>query len=534
MDNRRVLLAVALSLGVLVFWNIIFPPVQPVQQSVPPVVSETPQKLETLPATSMELGRIQKETASAYQPGRKIQVETPLYTAIFAENGGVLQSFFLKKYKETVKAGSPDINLVPTSASNKAPFGLIWNTDQTWRSGQWTSSGQNIQIQAGEKASLDFATTIGNLTLRRHLVFNGDDYGIKEDVQLTNSSPNSMRGLLSFSLATAGLSAPDDAYNRMHIAYMGKGGRQEEEDIDDLALGFPEKPETVSWAGAGNNYFLVALLPQTQMFARTKYEDNAYRITVGREVLLEAGQHNQLQLSYYLGPKVKQELAKMPNNLTGAIRYGWFDIIAKPLIQFLHFLYGYTQDYGLAIILLTICIKILFWPLSQKSYKSMEQMKKIQPMMSQIREKYKDDREKMNAEMMHLYKTYKINPAGGCLPMLLQIPVFIALYQALLGAIELRHASFIAHIPFTDIAWLTDLSAKDPYYITPIIMGATMFLQQKMSPAPGDPTQAKIMMFLPLIFTFIFLNFPSGLVVYWLVNNILSIFQQWLLTRKNA
>ena len=240
------------------------------------------------------------------------------------------------------------------------------------------------------------------------------------------------------------------------------------------------------------------------------------------------------QPGYYLGPKVKQELAKMPNNFMGAIRYGWFDIIAKPLIQFLHFLYGYTQDYGLAIILLTICIKILFWPLSQKSYKSMEQMKKIQPMMSQIREKYKDDREKMNAEMMHLYKTYKINPAGGCLPMLLQIPVFIALYQALLGAIELRHASFIAHIPFTDIAWLTDLSAKDPYYITPIIMGATMFLQQKMSSAPGDPTQAKIMMFLPLIFTFIFLNFPSGLVVYWLVNNILSIFQQWLLTRKNA
>ena len=161
-------------------------------------------------------------------------------------------------------------------------------------------------------------------------------------------------------------------------------------------------------------------------------------------------------------------------------------------------------------------------------------MKKIQPMMMQIREKYKDNREQMNAEMMHLYKTYKINPAGGCLPMLLQIPVFIALYQALLASVELRHACFIAHIPFTDIAWLTDLSSKDPYYITPIVMGLTMFLQQKMSPAPGDPTQAKIMMFLPLIFTFIFLNFPSGLVVYWLVNNVLSILQQWLLTRKSA
>ncbi len=534
MDNRRVLLAVVLSLGVLVIWNILFPPVQPVQQTVAPVPSEAPQKAETLPAGSMELDQIQKEAVSTYQTGQKIRVETPLYTAIFAENGGILQSFSLKKYKQNVQADSPDINLVPTAANNKAPFGLIWNTDQTWRSGQWTSSAQHIQIKAGKEACLDLTATIGNLTFHRHLVFNGDDYGIKEDLQVTNHSPAQIKGLLSFSLATAGLSAPDDAYNRTNIAYMSQKGRQEEEDKDDLALGFPENPELASWIGAGNNYFLVALIPQTQMFARTKYENDAYRITAGKELLLSPEQQGQLQLSYYLGPKVKKELAKMPNDLTATIRYGWFDIIAKPLIQFLHFLYDYTHDYGLAIILLTIGIKILFWPLSQKSYKSMDQMKKIQPMMAQIREKYKDDREKMNAEMMHLYKTYKVNPAGGCLPMLLQIPVFIALYQALLGAIELRHASFIAHIPFTDIAWLTDLSAKDPYYITPVIMGATMFLQQRMSPPPGDPTQAKVMMFLPLIFTFIFLNFPSGLVLYWLVNNILSIFQQWLLTRKNA
>jgi YidC/Oxa1 family membrane protein insertase len=223
----------------------------------------------------------------------------------------------------------------------------------------------------------------------------------------------------------------------------------------------------------------------------------------------------------------------MPKDLKASINYGFFDFIAKPLNQFLNFLHDYVGNYGVAIIILTIIIKALFWPLSHKSYKSMEQMKKLQPMMAKIREKHADDREKMNAEIMQLYKTYKVNPAGGCLPMLMQIPVFFALYQALLGAIELRHAAFIPHLPFTDMVWLADLSAKDPYYITPLIMGATMFLQQRMSPPMGDPMQAKIMMFMPVIFTFLFLNFPAGLVVYWLVNNVLSIGQQWLMIRKS-
>jgi len=239
-----------------------------------------------------------------------------------------------------------------------------------------------------------------------------------------------------------------------------------------------------------------------------------------------------VETTYYLGPREKNALEAAPDDLVQALHYGWFDIIAKPLIYVLNFFYEYVHNYGIAIILLTICIKLIFWPLSQKSYKSMQQMKKLQPMMVKLREKHKDDRQKMNEEMMQLYKTYKVNPLGGCLPIAVQIPVFISLYQALMGAIELRHAPFITHVPFTDIVWLADLSAKDPYYVTPIIMGATMFLQQKLTPAPGDPMQAKIMLFLPIIFTFLFLSFPSGLVLYWLVNNVLSIAQQWWVMRK--
>jgi YidC/Oxa1 family membrane protein insertase len=223
----------------------------------------------------------------------------------------------------------------------------------------------------------------------------------------------------------------------------------------------------------------------------------------------------------------------MPYHLDEALNYGWFTFLAKPLVSGLKFFYSYAGNYGVAIIILTILVKLLFWPLSQKSYKSMEQMKKLQPMVQKIKEKYGDDRQRMNQEVMELYKTYKVNPAGGCLPMLLQIPVFLGLYQGLLNAIELRHAPFIAHLPFTDIVWLADLSAKDPFYITPVVMGATMLLQQRLTPAPADPTQAKIMMFMPVVFTFMFLNFPAGLVVYWLVNNVLSIGQQWWMLRKS-
>ena len=212
-------------------------------------------------------------------------------------------------------------------------------------------------------------------------------------------------------------------------------------------------------------------------------------------------------------------LAKME-----AIDLGWYSILAKPLLSILKFFYSYTRNYGIAIILITIILKLLFFPLTQKSYKSMKEMQKLQPKMTELKEKHKNDRDAMNRAMMELYKTHKVNPMGGCLPMLVQIPVFFALYKALMFSIELRHAPFAF--------WITDLSAKDPYYITPVIMGVTMFIQQKMTPSNMDPVQAKMMLALPVVFTFMFLNFPSGLVLYWLVNNILTIAQQYYINKS--
>jgi YidC/Oxa1 family membrane protein insertase len=228
----------------------------------------------------------------------------------------------------------------------------------------------------------------------------------------------------------------------------------------------------------------------------------------------------------YLGPKDLDILKAFGSDLDRALDFGWFDVVAKPMLYVMKFFFNYTGNYGLAIIFLTVIIKILFWYPTHISYKSMKEMKKLQPEMAKLKEKFKDDREKLNKEMMDLYRRYKVNPMSGCLPIAIQIPIFFALYKVLLYSIEIRHAPFYW--------WIQDLSAQDPYYISPILMGASMFVQQWMTPTPGDPTQAKIMLIMPVVFTFMFLTFPTGLVIYWLFNNLLSIGQQIYINRQPA
>ncbi|MBW1644353.1 MAG: membrane protein insertase YidC, partial [Deltaproteobacteria bacterium] len=263
---------------------------------------------------------------------------------------------------------------------------------------------------------------------------------------------------------------------------------------------------------------------------------------VSNEMVIQPGNEKLFEYELYFGPKSIQVLKGVGHNLDRAVDFGWFDFLAKPCLWIMNLLYSVIPNYGVAIIILTIFTKIILWPLGTKSYKSMNAMKKLQPLMTEIREKFKDDKKKMNEELMGLYKTYKINPLGGCLPMVVQMPVFFALYRMLYGAIELRHAPFFG--------WINDLSAPDrlfdfgfsipfmePPYGIPvltIIMGASMLLSQKMQPPAGDPAQAKMMMLMPVVFTFIFINFSSGLVLYWLVNNILSIAQQYYTQKKHA
>ncbi|MCP4668826.1 MAG: membrane protein insertase YidC, partial [Deltaproteobacteria bacterium] len=321
------------------------------------------------------------------------------------------------------------------------------------------------------------------------------------------------------------------------------------DELEELDIEEPSESDAykgrVEWMAYEDEYFISAIIPEaTEGSFRGRLAPSG--MLSGRYVSppVSLGALAQISSRYtlYFGPRDLAVLKGLEKNLDRAVNFGWTDIIARPLLYLLRFFNQYIHNYGVSIILLTILIKILFWPLTHKSYKSMKEMQKLQPRMAKLREKYKDNKQQLNKEMMALYKTYKVNPMGGCLPMVIQIPVFFALFRLLGSAIELRHA------PFT--LWIKDLSAPDrlfnfpftiplmePPYGIPVLtllMGASMFIQQKMTPTPGDPTQAKIMMFLPVIFTFLFINFPSGLVLYWLVNNILSIGQQYRIHRRPA
>lgn len=531
MENKRVMLAVVLSLAVLLGWNFLFP-----TPKTPPKPQEHSQADTPAPAPTPQT-KAPVESLSGFTPtaGRLVTVKTPLFTAVLNSAGGVLDSFSLKDYRQTISPDSPLVNLTSEQARQKAPLGLLLNGQPTWQAAQWTMEGGDLDLAPGQSGALTFVGMLGDVRIERTVTFQADSYLFGEALALTNASGAPVSLKVAHTVAVEKLSEASESYNVTKVAYYGDSGLSEITDAKDLEKGVAED-KGITWAGVESNYFLVATLPQAPGYlAKAKLEGGVYRVALEKDAVpVPAGSRVEMPVSYYFGPKELAYLAKAPGHLTASVNYGWFDFIAKPLLIMLDFLHGFVGNYGVAIILLTIIIKILFWPLTHKSYKSMDQMRKLQPHMAQIREKYKDDRQKMNEEMMRLYKTYKVNPAGGCLPMVVQIPVFIGLYQALLNAIELRHAPFITHVPFTDIIWLADLSVKDPFYVTPIIMGATMFLQQKMTPAPGDPTQAKIMLALPVVFTFMFLNFPSGLVVYWLVNNVLSIAQQWHLIRKKA
>ncbi len=539
-ENWRIMLALVLTLLVLVGWNFLFVPQEQGQLTNKTRPEKTQQQVgekvrKVQEKEDLRESKEEKIPPSDYQTaqGKKFIVETPLYKAVLNSNGGILEKFLLKKYDKSIKKNSKHIDLITSDVLAKAPLGILLNNQLTWNQVEWNVHGKKKSILHGSQAeTITFRGEVNGVILLRRLKFKADSYEIEEKLQIQNKTDKSISDTLALTLVSKKLVANETRFNKTNISYYSQNKLQNEDDTDDLGLGI-QSEEQVKWGGIDSNYFLLAAAPTNDsMFLKGKYEQGLYRIALESNVFLNPGQSKTINTTYYLGPKLQSYLNNAPNNLLAAINYGWLDFIAKPLVRVLNFFYKYVGNYGLAIIVLTFFIKIIFWPLSHKSYKSMEQMKKIQPMMKKLKEQYKDDRQKMNQELMRLYKTYKVNPAGGCMPMLLQIPVFIGLYEALLGAVELRHASFIDHVPFTDITWLADLSAKDPLYVTPVLMGLSMFLQQKMSPTVGDPTQAKIMLIMPVFLTFIFLNFPAGLVVYFITNNILSIAQQAWILRK--
>jgi YidC/Oxa1 family membrane protein insertase len=299
-------------------------------------------------------------------------------------------------------------------------------------------------------------------------------------------------------------------------------------EFSDMEKNLLERETSGGWVAMIQHYFAGAWVPDQSATNRFySLEPDGVRYVLGLMtpgVRVQPGDSSVLSIGLYVGPKVQARMEAAAPNLKRAVDYGWLWLIAQPLFWLLDWIHGIVGNWGWSIIILTLLVKLAFFHLSAASYKSMARMRKVQPRITAIRDRYGGDKSQMNQKMMELYREEKINPLGGCLPIVVQIPVFIALYWVLLESVELRQASFIG--------WLDDLSLHDPYFVLPVLMGVTMLIQQKLNPTPPDPMQAKIMMALPFVFTFFFLFFPSGLVLYWFVNNVLSIIQQWVITKK--
>jgi YidC/Oxa1 family membrane protein insertase len=548
--QQRALVAVIISLVILVLWQYYFAP------SPPETVKEKPGQEKVVPAakTPEEAGKAvapgektpgaspippaQAPPAIKGQPGKDVTVDTPLYTAVFDTRGARLKDFKVKKFLDKMGKGAKPIDLAKEIISGGYPFGLEiseanfpFSPDSLFQ-----VNTENLELGPGkDKGELVFSwDSPDGPRITQEMTFHADSYGVDIALQMANpSSSRTFEGRPLLAWSGKIFPVPDSGGMACMPGSGGGGGaevppftalvKKELQEVEFKDIKEDKRfSQNVHWGGFQSKYFLAALIPKksegTELIMKKVSETDGILFMGGPKASLPPATQFSQSYVMYLGPKDLHILKAFGHELDRALDFGWFDVVAKPMLEVMIFFYKYTGNYGMAIILLTMIIKILFWYPTHISYKSMKEMKKVQPEVAKLREKFKDDKEKLNKEMMELYRRYKVNPMSGCLPIAIQIPIFFALYKVLLFSIEIRHAPFYW--------WIQDLSAADPYYISPILMGASMFVQQWMTPTTGDPTQAKMMLIMPVVFTFMFLSFPTGLVIYWLFNNLLSIGQQ--------
>jgi len=548
--EKKTILAFVLALVVLIAWSVLFAP-KPVQKTEPPAKEEVlkpPSAPAAAPQTAPPLQKIVPPT-QAPAPAteeKEVVVDTPLYRAVFSSTGASIRSFKLKKYRVTAEPNSPLVEI----ARGKAPLMAVRFDPSSQKDTNllpYHVSENSLIVEAGTPPKeLTFrATTPEGLRVQQTFFIDPDHYALEHVFTVSNPLDKPLEGSLRAQIANLPPKESASYYSFIGASLL-LNNKHEEIASSDLTKEEKSLSGQIAWISYQEDYFMTAFVPeaesQSNFLARMLSSGVLEGIWSAPPQTVAPGIPFSTRSTLYLGPRDVDVLKVIGKKLDQAIDFGWTDIIAKPLLYLLRFFNQYTGNYGIAIILLTILIKILFWPLTHKSYKSMKEMQKIQPLMAKIREKYKGNKEMMNKEMMSLYKTYKVNPMGGCLPMIIQIPVFFALFRILGNSIELRHAPFVL--------WINDLSAPDRLFHLPftiplmtppsgipvltLLMGASMFIQQKMTPTPGDPMQAKIMLLMPVIFTFMFINFPSGLVLYWLVNNVLSIGQQYRIIKRSS
>ncbi len=471
---------------------------------------------------------------SKAQAAREIKVETENYLALFTTQGARLKSFKFKNYRRSVDEKSPPFEIVATMPGVPFPLGLRWQGSGPFDDGSmvYGFQGGDLKLVGDAKGILLFQGQAPNGSMvTKSFTFTGSSYPIQLEVAVKSADGIILAPeILLTEKSDQSVSNPDALFEGF-VALVDNKIKREASPEPNKSHEFSGD---VSWSGFGHTYFFFALLPENGAQHKLSVRQEGATLVAG----VSGPAPNPGAASRYtlfIGPKDIDILKSVGKGLERAIDFGYFGFIAMPFLYVLHFSHQFTASYGIDIILLTILIKILMAPLTHKSFVSMKQMQKLQPQMERIKEKYSKDREKLNKEIMDLYRRNGVNPLGGCLPMLAQFPVFIGLYNALSTPIELRHAPFL---------WIKDLSRPDweslPFTlgdwhlgvpVLTILMGASMFIQQWMTPAVGDPNQRKLMLMMPLMFTFMFVTFPAGLTIYWLVNNILSIGQQYWINR---
>ncbi len=537
MDTRRLVLFVIFSMSILMLWDAWQRQNEPVpsaevsnsQPSASGVVDNsipTPTVVESTPKADPVIDNEYKLISN-----QRIVVNTDLYKADIETAGGDLRRLELLKHRasESEKENFVLLDDAAKPMTYVAQTGLI-GADLPSHKAIFTSKASSYQMLEGQDTLEVRLSWVGNgVAVDKIYTFHRNQYVIDVTYELKNGSTAAITPAVYYQIVHDSESNQGSA---LMPTFTGGSYYTDTTKFKKLAFSDMEKEPlklatTDGWVGLLQHYFVSAWIPkdgQAREFYTKKLTDRMY--VIGTKSALDTvapGASLSIPARLFTGPQTKHDLTTTAPGLEYTVDYGWLTVVASPLFWLLSKIHSFVNNWGVAIILLTILLKAGFYRLSATSYRSMAQMRELAPRLQSMKEKFGDDRQKMQMAMMDLYKKEKINPMSGCLPILVQIPVFIALYWVLLGSVELRHAPFFG--------WITDLSAIDPYYILPVLMGASMIIQTRLNPKPTDPIQAKVMTWMPIVFSIFFFFFPAGLVLYWLVNNVLSIAQQWYINK---
>jgi YidC/Oxa1 family membrane protein insertase len=542
MDNLRTLFIFGLLIVSLLLWEAwqedYVRPQQQAADAASEAVNGSPAAdneadLPALPSESAQAMPDVPDSPQAEAVASKIHVKTDVMDLQIATQGGDIRELALLEY--AVSSDQPDtpVQFLNDSAGQffVTQSGLRGEGEAPTHYAEYRAEQTQYELQDGQdeiQVPLYWESENG-LQVVKTYTFKRDSYLVDVDYQIINQSGERFS---AYPYAQLNRNRGDDGsmfiYTYTGAVYSSEGNEYQKVDFDELDDAPYNRSVNDGWAAMIQHYFVAAIIPQQQQelgFYGKSINGTNYTAGVRMPVVsADAGEQTQADYQLYLGPKKHERLEKVAENLPLTVDYGMLTIISEPLFWVMEWLHKLTGNWGWSIILLTVLIKLAFFRLSAASYRSMAAMRKLTPKLSALKERYGDDKQKFNQAMMDLYRTEKINPLGGCLPILVQMPVFLAFYWVLVESIELRQADFML--------WINDLTAMDPYFILPVLFGLSMWFQQRLNPAPQDPAQAMMMKIFPLVFTVFFAFFPAGLVLYWLVNNILSIAQQWYITRK--